>query len=148
MIEEVGRSNRLGILWILLLLGPIGWIALLFLVNRDYGEQLAVELPYSDEAYDRIVEARRVRRLAVAVAALGGIGLLVLTGAARLGTIGLLLTLVVVVAAVVVVLVAESRLGQASVGVSLDGSRRWVTLTGVHPAFVAACQEHADQRRV
>ena len=24
------------------------------------------------------------------------------------------------------------------IGVSLDASRRWVTLTGVHPAFVAA----------
>ena len=54
-----------------------------------------------------------------------------LTAVARLGSIGLVLTFVVVVAAVVVALVAESRLGQASVGVSLDGSRRWVTLTGV-----------------
>ncbi len=28
-----------------------------------------------------------------------------------------------------------------SVGISLDGSRRWVTLSGMHPDFVQAVRE-------
>lgn len=146
--EEIGRSNRLGILWLLLLLGPIGWIVLVFLMSSDVGEQLKVELPFSDPAYDRIVEARRLRRWAVAIGAFGGFGLLVLTALLRLGPIGLVLTFALIIAAIAGALVAEHRLGQASVGVSLDGSRRWVTLSGVHPVFAAACQEQtANERR-
>jgi hypothetical protein len=34
------------------------------------------------------------------------------------------------------------RYHRESVGVTLDASRRWVTLTNVHPQFVAACQAH------
>jgi hypothetical protein len=33
----------------------------------------------------------------------------------------------------------------AMVSVSLDASRRWVTLRGVHPAFATACRDHEQQ---
>lgn len=50
---------------------------------------------------------------------------------------------------VVVLLVADHRARHGTVGVDLDASRRWVTLIGVHPDFVAACQareQHQSQR--
>jgi hypothetical protein len=52
------------------------------------------------------------------------------------------------VACAVGALVAEWRVGQASVTVDLDASRRWVTLKGVAPEFaraVRAQQTRSDQ---
>ncbi|HZM43175.1 MAG TPA: hypothetical protein VFB94_28860 [Acidimicrobiales bacterium] len=63
----------------------------------------------------------------------------------RLGALALLATLVV---CVIGALVAEWRVGQASVAVDLDASRRWVTLRGVAPEFaeaVRARQSRSDQ---
>ena len=145
--EEIGRSNRLGILWLLLLAGPLGWIVLLFVASRSSSEELAVELPYSDTAYERLVHVRRRRTLALAIGALGGIGLLTVSTRAQLGLAGIMLTLGFVGAAMVVVLTADYRLGKASVGVRLDASRRWVTLRGVHPAFAAACDAASELQR-
>jgi hypothetical protein len=140
VIQEIGRSNRLGILWLLVLVGPIGWIALLFLASRDAGERLAVELPYSDSAYERIVGARKLRSGALLVGVLGVGALLLLAAWAHLGRTGALLIVALVIPAMVAAVVAEWRLQRATVEVALDASRRWVTLRGVHPAFVAACQ--------
>ena len=125
VVEEVGRSNRLGILWLLVLAGPLGWLVLLALASRDTGERLAVELPLSDAAYAELGAARSL-----------------LTGWAQLGTAGLVLVIGAGLATVVGTMVGEWRLGRASVGVSLDASRRWVTLDGVHPGFAGACREH------
>jgi hypothetical protein len=147
IVEEVGRSNRLGILWLLLLVGPLGWIALLFLASRDAGERLAVELPYSDAAYGRFVGARRLRNGALAVCLLGALGLLVLAAWAHLGPAGIVLTLGLIVPAVVAVGVAGWRMEAASVDVALDASRRWVTLRRVHPAFAAACEKRTLDHR-
>jgi len=141
IVEEIGRSNRLGVLWLLLFAGPLGWIVLLVLAGRDQGERLAVELPYSDAAYERFVSARRLRNRAGAIGAIGGIGLLVLTVWAGLGLGGLILTLGVVGSAIVAAMVGEYRMGRTSVDVGLDASRRWVTLRGVHPVFAAACED-------
>ena len=44
------------------------------------------------------------------------------------------------------VIVGEARIRTAGVRVDLDASRRWVTLSQVHPSFVAACQAH-EQRQ-
>ena len=146
IVEEIGRSNRLGVLWLLLFAGPLGWIVMLALAGRDQGERLAVELPYSDAAYARYTAGRRLRNGAGAVGAFGGLGLLYLTLLAGLGLAGFVLTLAAVVGAIVAAMVGEYRMGQASVGVALDGSRRWVTLRGVHPLFVAACEEQKTQQ--
>lgn len=146
IVEEVGRSNRLGILWLLALAGPLGWLVLLVLGSRDSGEHLAVEVPLSDGAYAELVAARRLRNWALVCGLALTVVLILLTGWAQLGTSGLVLAGATGLATVVVAFVAEVRIGRASVGVALDASRRWVTLDGVHPAFAAACRErHAHQ---
>ena len=141
VVEEVGRSNRLGVLWLLVLAGPLGWVALLFLASRDAGEHLAVEVPLSDEAYDELAAGQRLRRVALVGGVATAVALLLLGAWARLGPLGVVLLVGSALATVVAVLLAERRIGRASVGVSLDASRRWVTLAGVHPAFVAACRD-------
>ena len=147
-VEEVGRSNRLGVLWLLVLAGPLGWIALLFLASRDAGEHLAVEVPMSDGAYDELAAAQRLRWVALASGAVALVALLLLGSWAQLQTTGVVLLATAAVATVVVVCIAERRIGRASVGVSLDASRRWVTLAGVHPDFAAACREQQAERPV
>ena len=146
--QEIGRSNRLGILWLLVLAGPLGWIALLILMGRSSSEELVVRLPYSDDAYERYERARRRRRTAMAAAVLAIVSVLVLTVWAGLGAAGALILVAVTVGSVVVLCVLDYRLGAASVGVRLDASRRWVTLTGVHPAFAAACSERVNDRNL
>jgi len=145
IVEEIGRSSRLGILWLFVFLGPLGWIVLAFLAIGSRGEQLEVDVPYSDVAYHRFVVARRVLRATVAATAIGTV--LLILGARVLGPgNGMLMAVLLVFAGLIGIIVAEWRLGRRSVGVRLDASRRWVTLTGVHPAFAAACAEHTRQR--
>lgn len=139
--KEVGRSNRMGILWLLVLVGPLGWLALAYILFRDTGERLDVQLPYSDEALERFAAARRLRTRAIGAAILGGMTLLLVAMWAHLGAPGLLIAFVATVASLVVAVVADMRMEQGSVHVSLDASRRWVTLRGVHPAFAAACHD-------
>ena len=141
VVQEVGRSNRLGVLWLLALAGPLGWVVLLVLASRDSGEHLAVEVPLSDEAYGELAAGRRLRRVAIAGGGATSVALLLLGAWARLGTAGMVLLAGAALATVVVVFVAERRIDRASVGVSLDASRRWVTLAGVDPAFAAACRD-------
>ena len=145
-VEEVGRSTRLGVLWLLALAGPLGWIVLLVLASRDTGEHLAVEVPLSDAAYGELAAGRRLRLVASAGGIVALVALLLLSGWAQLGMPGLVLLVAAAIATLVVVFVAQRRIDRASVGVSLDASRRWVTLSGVHPAFVAACREQQADR--
>jgi hypothetical protein len=146
IVTEVGRSNRLGIAWLLVFAGPLGWLVLLFLLGRDSGEQLAVELPYCDHDYERFVAARRLRTRFVlaATACLVALALLLLLG--QLGGLEVLLFFGVAVAALVAAWVAEQRMSQATVGVTLDASRRWVTLQPVHPDFARACEARSPTR--
>ena len=146
IVEEIGRSSRLGILWLFVFLGPLGWIVLAFLAVGARGEELEVEIPYSDAAYHDLVVARRVRWGALAGTPVGGAVLLIGAALLDLGTTSMLMAVMLVFAGVIGIIVAEWRLGRRSVGVRLDASRRWVTLTGVHPAFAAACAEHTPQR--
>ena len=142
-VQEVGRSNRLGILWLLALAGPLGWLVLLVLSSRDGGEHLAVELPLSDGAYDDLRAARRLRTGALLLGTATTVGLLVLTAWAQLGPLGALLVGAAALVTFAAAMVGEWRVGRASVGIALDASRRWVTLNGVHPGFVDACRVHA-----
>ncbi len=139
--EEIGGSNRLGILWLLFFAGPLGWIVLLFLATRSSGERLAVEVPFSEAAYDRYVQARRLRTGAVVVGVAATVGLLWLTAWANLGELGAIVTLVAAFAGIATFFTAEWRISLNSIRVDLDASRRWVTLRRVHPAFASACEE-------
>ena len=146
IVEEIGGSARLGILWLLVLAGPLGWIVLLFLAGRDSGDHLAVEVPYSEAAYDRFVKGRHLRNGAIALGAVAVIGILWLTAWANLGGSGVLLVFVSLVSTTATALVGEWRMRSNLVGVSLDASRRWVTLTNLHPAFAAACRDQRDSQ--
>jgi uncharacterized membrane protein YeaQ/YmgE (transglycosylase-associated protein family) len=153
--DEAGNRTGLGVAWLLLLLGPPGWLGLVLISFTRGGrsEVLTVELPMSEPAYQRIQAARRLRRRAVVVGVLAGVVAMVSltgdrtsSGAFQWAAVGLIAAAVVVVA-VITLFVADHRRTKATVGVDLDASRRWVTLSRVHPAFVAACQAH-EQRQV
>ena len=129
----VGRG--LGLLWLLMLAGPLGWLVLLFLAFGHAGqEKLVVKLPYSDAVLPKQDRLRAVRAAGLALTFVGVVGFV--TGVLGFGWIWLGLAVV----SLVVSFVAHMRLGWESVEVELDGSRRWVRLAYVHPAFVEAVQ--------
>jgi hypothetical protein len=126
----------LGLAWLLVLAGPIGWLVLCFYALAQREEALTVRLPFSDHAYDELRRARRQERVlgwAAIVALLGAFLVLLFqtftarAAAAALAAIGI---------GLLVSWFSESRrVRRASVGVQLDGSRRWVTLSRVHDEF-------------
>ncbi|HWE65366.1 MAG TPA: hypothetical protein VG298_01855 [Acidimicrobiales bacterium] len=133
-------GNRgLGLAWLLVLVGPLGWLVLFLYALTQRDETLTVRLPFSQRAHDEFTKARRQQRVLGwgAVVALSG-ALLVLilqsftarAAAAALAVIGL---------GLLASWCSESRrVRRAGVGVQLDGSRRWVTLTRVHDEFARA----------
>lgn len=144
--DELGDRAGLGVAWLLLLAGPPGWLGLLIISASRGGrrEVLTVQIPLSDEAYQRLRSARRGQSIALAVAVLAApVALFTLLAfTTPLVKAVALMALVVTVIAVVALIANERRLRDARICVGLDASRRWVTLVGVHPAFVAACQAH------
>lgn len=138
--QEVGSATSLGIAWLLLVLGPIGWLGLLVIAAlRGRGEVLTVNLPYSTGALARANRQIRSRRLAALVLACSLVGGLISLSRARTQWKLLAVALAVVgLAALVEATAASMRLRRLTVGLGLDASRRWVTLSGVHPNFAAA----------
>ncbi len=129
-------TGGLGFAWLLIFLGPVGWIVLLFCAwSGSSSGVLTVRLPYSDAAVDHEWRLRRIRFRAAGLALLGfGFGLALHNEPA---------TAVLAAAAaglVLVSLLAHLRLLTVRVGVNLDASHRWVTLTHVHPDFVRAVE--------
>jgi hypothetical protein len=158
--HDVRGASSVSTAWLLLLLllGPIGWLMLLVLglANPRQTEWLTVQLPWSTEAMARLRAARAQRRnlwIGAAASLVGSAAALVAwTGAgtaldfpfqlAALALVG------ATVACVIGALVAEARVGRATVALELDASRRWVTLRGVAPEFartVQARQSRSDQ---
>lgn len=135
---EVRRTTTVGGfgsgLWLLLLfLGPPGWLALVVVaLLGPRQEALTVRLPYTRVAWD----AERQRSYRVVALAVFGFAALAVAVLAR-GLFPLMW-----VAAGCLALLAAFFLGSVAyfddVGISLDASRRWVTLTRVHPTFAAA----------
>ena len=126
-------GGSLGLLWLLVLLGPPGWLGLVLLSFMVPGqERLTVRLPYTEAAWDRARAERRcvglflLLTLAAAVLAV-----------ARIGPFPLLWPVLGAT-----FLVAGCSLWALiwfrDTGVYLDGSRRWVTLTRVHADFARA----------
>ncbi len=133
--HTVGNGLR-GWAWLLVLFGPPGWLALLVvLLLAPADEHLTVRVPHSRAAYDRERLLERLRLaafglgLAAALAALAGRGMFPL------------LWLALVAAFFVAAVALHAMISFQAVRVSLDASRRWVTLSGVHPAFVRAVEE-------
>jgi hypothetical protein len=137
-------TGGLGFGWLLLFLGPIGWIGLvIWLCVTSRSGVLTIRLPYSDAAVDHEWRLRRISFRAAELALLG-FGLALAIRAAPATAV----LAVVAVGAAVVSLVAFIRLLTVRVGVRLDASRRWVTLTRVHPEFVRAVEQISSTETV
>lgn len=122
--------------WLLLLLGPFGWLALAILGSLGTGrEQLTIQLPYSLEVRSADRPVRDFRRLAGVVAAIALAAIFVRPGPVW----GIIL-----ITSVILVAVASFVLNWRGVDVDLDASRRWVTLGNVHPEFVRAVEASAE----
>jgi hypothetical protein len=144
----VGRSRSMSTtVFVLLILfgGPLGWVVALLCNPSQPTDRLQVELPWTVDTQDDVVALRRRRSLAWMAAAAGAVGAvgLVFAAAGRSGwtmTAQVLLVALLVAAAGAAALAqaTEWQLGRRAVGVELDASRRWVTLTNVHPSFVGA----------
>jgi len=146
--QDVGGRTGLGVAWLLVLAGPLGWIGLLVIASmRPGGESLTVTLPYSEDAHLHMKRARRVRTLATLV--MLGAAVTALLSLQRGSTDARLLALglaVVAVGGLIRVVIESVHVNKATVRLSLDASRRWLTLSGVHGNFVAAVQrdEHSS----
>ena len=56
---EVRSGNGVGVAWLLILAGPLGWLGLIFIVlSRRASDVLRVKLPFSEHAYQRYRSAR------------------------------------------------------------------------------------------
>jgi hypothetical protein len=146
--EGIPTSDRLtwrepvrfpGTGWWLFLLSPLGWL----IAGR--GGYVTARLPFCEFAYRRLKVAQRMYTtwltFAVAAYLLGLAALGIHTGssfaaaaALGLGALG----------ATVKAIIEKRRLRYLIVRLDLDGSRRWVTISGVHPAFAQAVAAHQD----
>lgn len=152
--STVGDGARIGVLWLLLLAGPFGWLALLVIISSRSGgaEVLTTELPMSEGAYHRVLGARRTTRRGWML--IGG-GLLILLSVAARGSLIEVVPegvrgatgFALVVLGVFAAMRGDRQRSRAIVHVHLDASRRWVTLDQVHPAFRAACEAHQRERQ-
>ncbi len=127
-----------GAAWLLVFLGPLGWGILLLLALFGSGqESLTVRIPRTHASFEREHQMRRY----VWVAALMGLASLVMAFvlASRQPP---QLSLALGAAFLLGALVLHVMVAIKAVGVSLDGSRRWVTLSGVHPDFARAVERH------
>jgi hypothetical protein len=141
--REIGDGASLGVAWLLLLAGPLGWIGLHVVASYRSGraEVLTVRLPYSAAAYARLRAARRQLRIGWGLVAAGVVaGLFVAVAGLWTAFAALVIGAAVAAGAWGLAEVVRSawRMGRLSVGVELDASRRWVTLRSVHPRFAAA----------
>jgi hypothetical protein len=150
MTVPVGRSEGLGIAWLLLLAGPLGWLGLLLYAALRREENLTVRLPYCDAAYNGLVRARRARRnsgIATVVFALMALAVVIPetyvahAAAAALGVLAM---------GCFLVFVGETfHVRRAAARVQLDGSRRWVTLSRISdPRAEAIKRSQRNQRRM
>jgi hypothetical protein len=73
--QQLGGGG-LGVLWLLILIGPVGWLALIIISSmRRSGGMLTVTLPFSQVAYERFVRSRRERWPWGVIAVVVGFGL-------------------------------------------------------------------------
>jgi hypothetical protein len=145
--QDVGGRTGLGVAWLLLLAGPLGWIGLFVIAaTRQNNELLTVTLPYCEAAHLRMRRTQRARSQAMLVL-MGAlvaafVSLLFRTTDSRLLALGLA---TVVAGALIRVIVESVRINKATVRLSLDASRRWVTLSGVHANFEEAMHQGGRQ---
>jgi hypothetical protein len=149
--QDVSGPTGLGVAWLLVLAGPLGWIGLFVIsaIRSGDGSMLTVTVPFSETAYRRGTQAKRARLQAALVCAgtaiAGLLALLLKSTDGRLLALGLA---VVAGGALIKVIMQSVRLSRLAVRLSLDASRRWVTLSGVHPNFVESIQHDGHDSHI
>lgn len=121
--------------WLLLFFGPIGW--LIFAFTGPSRETLIIELPFASE----VVNERRQHAWTRFAAFVGALALF---GAGFLTASYWLWIWIPALVLVIVAVRAHLKVARLEVGVGLDASRRWVTLTNVHETFIASLP-HKDR---
>ena len=144
--QDVGGPTGLGVAWLLVLAGPLGWIGLFVLsAVRGGSERLTVTVPYSEVAYKRMTRAKGGRlqaELILAGASLAAfLSLLLRTTDSRLLALGLG---VIACGALIRTMLVSITLHRMNVRLFLDASRRWVTLSGVHSNFAESLHHEND----
>ena len=144
-VRDASSGPGFGATWLLVLLGPPGWIILLVL-SLAAGGGVTGRLPFSEFAYRRLVVAQRMQTVWIVATIV--VGLLALLGLA-IDTSASLAAAIALGAATVgaaVKLGFQTReVRRAEVHLVLDASRRWVTIRGVHPDFAAALADHPTE---
>jgi hypothetical protein len=153
-LRELPKGARgTGVLWLLIFVGPVGWLVLLALTSmRQSGGVLTVTLPFSEGAYGRLVRSRRERwPWGIMTVVVGMTTFVYLASSGNEGSLRVLLGVVGVIVAVITLIgwmASVNRFRTAAVGLQLDASRRWVTLSGVHSDFASAVQQQLDYHDV
>ncbi len=148
--RNVGSGAGLGVAWLLILFGPLGWFGLLIAAFvRSPADRLGVRVPFSASSYGRLVYARRMLRIWVTVTGfLSFLAIVLLAfhnpGAEALAVVAGVFSLV----SLWMLLMASRRLSYARVGIMLDGTRRWLTISGAHPEFADAARAQVEQAAV
>ena len=132
MRQPVGGMPKVA--WLLVVLGPVSFPVIFLLALLWPGEQLTVRIPESDASFERERHMQRLR--------LAALGAGVVVPLAGVMSVGMLLGLWLALGAAFFVAAGtlSIMLWRQSVGVSIDVTRRWVTLTNVHPSFVEAVE--------
>jgi hypothetical protein len=144
---DVGLGAGLGVAWLLILAGPLGWLALFIIAfTHRPSDLLTVKLPLCGYAYQRYRVARRMRSIWLIAAFVAAVLVPAIYMTHRpASTVATLVLGLFALAAFVVGLREWRRTRVAAVRVDLDASRRWVTLSGVHPDFAQAVQNQAER---
>ena len=130
--------DRPSPLWLVLIIfGPIAWIALLVVHARTNASRLVGVLPMSDGAY---LARRHKKRLAWVVL----LATYVIFGAIVTRWVGITLIALTLLTGAIAYWV-WTRLERPMV--SLDASRRWVILDGIHPNLATAIEEQQRTRQ-
>ena len=144
-VRDASSGPGFGATWLLVLLGPLGWI-ILFVLSLVAGGGVTGRLPFSEFAYRRLVVAQRMQTVwiaaAIVVALLALVALIIHSPASMAAAIALGAA---TVGAVVEVVLQTRQVRRAEVHLVLDASRRWVTIHGVHPDFAAALAERPTE---
>lgn len=148
----VGTQAGLGVWWLLVLAGPLGWLGLfvIALMTGNGADTLTVQVPWTEAAQSQVDEAKRRRRhLWLACAGIAGLTLVVLGLGDGAGFTGQLAAVLLLAAAGVGIaaVVAGVVVARTNVDVRIDASRRWVTLDGVHPDFAHAVETSRSGRQ-
>jgi hypothetical protein len=138
--------------FLLIFLGPVGWIVLFGLSVFFRGRDLLVRLPYTEAALDDERGKFRAALIAGAAFVVIGVGAGITAAVlAHRSNVRETLLVLLVGATVVTFCAAVSFAVRYLTGrpkIELDASGRWVTVRGVHPRFAAALEDRDAQRRV